>query len=238
MNSTSNKTLTIGMATYDDYDGVYFSVMCIRLFHPEVTDETEIVVVDNHPDGQCAADLKALENWISGYRYVTFNRFQSTAVCDMVFREAAFWDIVLCMDCHVMFAPGALRRLIDYFQSHPSAADLLQGPLVYDDLRSFSSHIGIYLVFWACMVSGARPAGIRSGWRTLRDRHARLWRLRLPQIGLAGFQSTLTRIWRWRRLHSRKISTRGQPHAVSPFPTLDSSVRPPYGGSVQEYLGR
>ena len=26
------------MATYDDYDGVYFSVQAIRLYHPEVTD--------------------------------------------------------------------------------------------------------------------------------------------------------------------------------------------------------
>ena len=115
MNCLAKKSLTIGMATYDDYDGVYFSVMAIRLFHPEVTDETEIVVVDNHPDGPCAADLKALENWVSGYRYVPFNRLRGTAVRDMVFREAAA-DFVLCMDCHVMFAAGALRQLIDYFQ--------------------------------------------------------------------------------------------------------------------------
>ena len=163
MNSASAKILTIGMATYDDYDGVYFSVMAIRLFHPEVTDETDIVVVDNHPDGPCAADLKALENWVSGYRYVPFNRFQSTAVCDMVFREAAA-EFVLCMDCHVMFAPGALRRLIDYFQSHPNAPDLLQGPLVYDDLRSFSSHMdpvwssGMYGV-WGNDPRASDPAG-------------------------------------------------------------------------------
>jgi hypothetical protein len=26
--------LSIGMATYDDYDGVYFSVQAIRLYHP------------------------------------------------------------------------------------------------------------------------------------------------------------------------------------------------------------
>ena len=162
MNDVARKSLTIGMATYDDYDGVYFSVMAIRLFHPEVTDETEIIVVDNHPDGPCAADLKALEHWVSGYRYVPFNRHRGTAVRDIVFREATT-DFVLCMDCHVMFAAGALRQLIDYFQAHPETPDLIQGPLVYDDLRSFSTHMertwscGMYGV-WGSDSRGANPA--------------------------------------------------------------------------------
>ena len=133
-------TLSIGMATYDDYDGVYFSVMAIRLFHPEITAESEIIVVDNHPDGPCAADLKALESWVPGYRYVPFRRLQGTAARDVVFREAA-GEFVLCMDCHVMFAPGALRQLLGYFCARPDTPDLLQGPLVYDDLRTFSTHM-------------------------------------------------------------------------------------------------
>ena len=40
------------VCTYDDYDGVYFSVQAIRLYHPEVTQHTEIVVLDNHPDSR------------------------------------------------------------------------------------------------------------------------------------------------------------------------------------------
>jgi hypothetical protein len=35
------KKLCIGMATYDDYDGVYFSLQAIRLYHPEVLDDIE-----------------------------------------------------------------------------------------------------------------------------------------------------------------------------------------------------
>ncbi len=134
------KKLCIGMATYDDYDGVYFTVQAIRLFHPEVTEETEILVVDNHPDGTCATDLKALERWVSGYRYVPFNLFQGTAVRNVVFHQANA-DYVLCIDCHVLFAPGSLRKLIDHFDSHPDTPDLLQGPLIYDDLRTLSSHM-------------------------------------------------------------------------------------------------
>jgi Glycosyl transferase family 2/Glycosyltransferase family 25 (LPS biosynthesis protein) len=155
-------TLTIGMATYDDYDGVYFTVQAIRLYHPEIADETEIIVVDNHPDGPCAADLKALEKWAPGYLYVPFNRVQGTAARDMVFREATA-DFVLCIDCHVMFVPGALRKLIDYFHANPGMPDLLQGPLVYDDLRNLSTHMdptwsaGMYGV-WANDPRAADPA--------------------------------------------------------------------------------
>ncbi|HEV2310466.1 MAG TPA: hypothetical protein VGU73_08075, partial [Acidimicrobiia bacterium] len=43
------RTLCIGMATYDDYDGVYFSVQALRLYHPEVMDRVSILVLDNHP---------------------------------------------------------------------------------------------------------------------------------------------------------------------------------------------
>lgn len=35
-NAAPRKALAIGMATYDDYDGVYFSVMALRLYHPEI----------------------------------------------------------------------------------------------------------------------------------------------------------------------------------------------------------
>ncbi len=52
------RKLTIGMATYDDYDGVYFSVQALRLYHPEILEEAEILVVRNHPDGPCAQSLR------------------------------------------------------------------------------------------------------------------------------------------------------------------------------------
>lgn len=132
--------LCIGMATYDDYDGVYFSAMAIRLYHPEITCDTEILVIDNHPAGPCAAELKALESWIPGYRYIAFDQVNGTAVRDLIFREANA-EFVLCIDCHVMFAAGALRQLVNYFCTHPDTPDLLQGPLLYDDMRTLSTHM-------------------------------------------------------------------------------------------------
>jgi hypothetical protein len=154
--------LTIGMATYDDYDGVYFTVQAVRLYHPEIAADLEFIVVDNHPDGPCATDLKALENWVPGYRYIPFNGLQGTAVRDLIFRQATA-EFVLCVDCHVMFAPGALPALLDYFEAHPDTPDLLQGPLVYDDLRTISTHMdrtwsaGMYGV-WGTDNRAADPA--------------------------------------------------------------------------------
>jgi glycosyltransferase involved in cell wall biosynthesis len=133
------KKLTIGMATYDDFDGVYFSVQAIRLYHSEVADKIEILVVDNHPDGLCAKALKNLDTSIPSYRYLPEQGMTGTAVRDLIFREAV-GEFVLCMDCHVMIVPGALQKLMKYLDGHQDSRDLLQGPLVNDDLTKLSTH--------------------------------------------------------------------------------------------------
>ena len=38
--------LSIGMATYDDFDGVYFTVQALRLYQD--IEDTEILVIDNY----------------------------------------------------------------------------------------------------------------------------------------------------------------------------------------------
>ena len=40
----------------------------------------------------------------------------------------------------VLFAPGAIRSLKEYYREHPDCPDLLQGPVVYDDLEMISTH--------------------------------------------------------------------------------------------------
>jgi hypothetical protein len=131
--------LTIGMATYDDYDGVYFSLQAIRLFHPEILADVSFLVIDNHPDGPCGEPLKRLENHIANYRYVPAVGHSGTAIRDRVFAEADSTH-VLCMDCHVFVVPGALKRLLAWLDAHPGTVDLLQGPLVFDDLQSIATH--------------------------------------------------------------------------------------------------
>ena len=133
------RKLCIGMSTYDDYDGVYFSVQAIRLYHAEVADQIEILVIDNNPTGAGATALKALEDSIENYRYVPEADAVGSSVRDRIFGEANA-DFVMVMDCHVFLAPGALAKLIAYFDADPLTNDLLQGPLVYDDLTSLSTH--------------------------------------------------------------------------------------------------
>ena len=133
------RKLTIGMATYDDYDGVYFSVMAIRLFHPEITEDSEIVVIDNNPTGRCSRELKALANRVANYRYVPLGGVNSTAVRDALFKEAN-GEYVLCIDSHVFLEAGALARFVDFLDAHPDCEDLLQGPLIDDSLRGYSTH--------------------------------------------------------------------------------------------------
>lgn len=133
------RRLTVGMATYDDYDGVYFTVQALVLYHREVLADTEIVVVDNHPEGPAAPALKRLEDSVPNLRYVPFRSYRGTAVRDVVFREAA-GESVLCIDGHVLLAPGALARLLEHLDAHPDSADLLQGPLVRDAGGPVSTH--------------------------------------------------------------------------------------------------
>jgi glycosyltransferase involved in cell wall biosynthesis len=110
------------------------------LYHPEILDEVDFLVVDNHPDGPCAEALKALERDIPNYRYVPFNSHRGTAASkNAVFSEAG-GKFVLCLDSHVFIVPGALTHLMKYLQANPGTCDLLQGPLIYDDLSTISTH--------------------------------------------------------------------------------------------------
>lgn len=132
--------LTIGMATYDDYDGVYFTVQALRMYHPAVLRDTEFLVVDNHPEGIAAPALKDLDAHIPNYRYLPLpGRNGTSHTRDLIFREAQ-GEYVLVLDCHVLLHPGAIDRLLAYFEAHPKCDDLIQGPLVYDGLDHVSSH--------------------------------------------------------------------------------------------------
>jgi hypothetical protein len=161
--SKERRFLTIGMATHNDFDGCYFSVQCLRLYHPEIFPETEILVIDNDPAGPSASALKALESWApEHYRYLRYAEVQGTAVRDLIFRDAA-GEFVLCMDSHVLFAPGSLARLVEYCRQHPQTIDLLQGPLLWDDM-SLSTHFaprwesGMY-GYWETDERGKDPEG-------------------------------------------------------------------------------
>jgi len=126
--------LTVGMATYNDFDGVYFTIQALRLYQ-DMTD-TEILVIDNYG---CDATRDFVQGWAKG-RYILAKDVVGTAASrDLLFHEGS-GDAILCCDSHILFAPGAIARLKQYYRDHPDCRDLLQGPLVYDDGVSISTH--------------------------------------------------------------------------------------------------
>lgn len=152
--------LTIGMATHRDFDGVYFSLNSIRLYHTEVLQFCELIVVDNDPTGPQAGRLREFlaqvehgafsrdrpqplsRNLPQPYsvRYIPYSGATgTTAPRDMIFHEAS-GDAVLVIDSHVQIWPCGIQRLHRYFASNPESGDLLHGPLVMDSLSGVATH--------------------------------------------------------------------------------------------------
>ncbi len=132
--------LTIGMPTYDDYDGVYFSIQALRMYHPEVMDETEIIIVDNNPDSPHGKAAQKFSNAGNNIRYIPYAKEIGPANAkNQVFYNANA-PYVLCIDSHIFLESGSIRKLIDLYDQDPETNDLYQGPLVYDDLSNISTH--------------------------------------------------------------------------------------------------
>lgn len=139
--------LTVGMAMCDDFDGVYFTVRSLALYHPELLGQLEILVIDNRPrlaDHGPAPEVSAsgetpsqrvrnLMAMVPGGRYIPWDKRQGTAAPrDQVFRQAR-GDVVICVDSHVLIAGGALRQTLEWLDENPGFHGLFQGPLEYDN---------------------------------------------------------------------------------------------------------
>lgn len=138
--SAASPKITIGMATHDDYDGVYFSVMSLVLYHKEHLRNAEILIIDNNPQSKHGEAVRGLAERVPQMRYVAAQEYKGTSIRERVFQEAK-GDYVLCMDCHVFLHDGVLARLIEYFDDNPKSKDILHGPIYYDDHDSFSTHM-------------------------------------------------------------------------------------------------
>jgi hypothetical protein len=135
----SQKLLTIGMSTYDDFDGVYFSIQALRMYHEICsTDDVEIVVIDNNPSGPHGQKVKSfVSNWVK-QKYIPYEDKKSTSVRNEIFKNSS-GKYTICMDCHVLFSKGAINNLLKYYSDNPDCKNIVSGPLVYDDLTNLSS---------------------------------------------------------------------------------------------------
>jgi len=137
------RKLTIGVATHDDYDGLYFTIQSIRMHHREILDDIEFVIIDNNPNSAHGTSTRKLLEWIKEpVQYLPFTKFKSTSVKNKIF-DLADTPYVLCMDSHVMLEAGAIKKLIDYYDANLDDGNLLQGPLLYDDQNQISTHFDL-----------------------------------------------------------------------------------------------
>jgi hypothetical protein len=163
-------TITVGCAVHNDFQGVYFTIQALQLYHPEVLGEIEILVVDNDPAGQEGKWTKDfVANWVAAnagekghpakVTYIGAPEVEGTsAPRDLVFQRAA-GKYVLCVDCHVMLYPGALASLWAYYIRNPNTLDILSGPIFMDNLSSYGTHFddvwrvqmwGVWACAWRC----------------------------------------------------------------------------------------
>ena len=140
--------LTIGMATFDDFDGLWATIQHLRMATPSnfwKSYKVELVVVDNNPHGKAGHRNQALlRQWampeFQEVRYVPMDQPKGTSAPRQRVFDEAKGKFVLCMDSHVLLMPHALRKLMEYIIKNPYSNDLLSGPMFYDDLYNRASH--------------------------------------------------------------------------------------------------
>lgn len=122
-------TVAVGMAVYDDFQGLMYSLQSLALYHRDHL--SRIVVVDNNPsspDG--AATRRYAESFGDWVRYVPYGQAVGTAPAkDAVFRFSDA-DVTVCQDAHVLNLPGTFEALRAFYEARPDSRDLLYGTLV------------------------------------------------------------------------------------------------------------
>lgn len=120
--------LTVGFATRDD-PLAWMTINALRIYHADLLDHIELVIVDNSPEGSPhARDLEQHVRGVAGIRYVrALGEPSSCTWKNRVFQEAR-GEYVLQCDSHVLFEPGAIAALLGYFAAHPDSQDLIMGP--------------------------------------------------------------------------------------------------------------
>lgn len=135
--------LSIGMATYNDFNGVYFSVQAHRLYQ-DVAD-CEFIVVDNNPDSPDGVATRQFIESLYNHdkvRYVPYTEIGGTSQPRNKIIEEAEGDFVMVTDPHVFIQGNGIHRLKKYLSSLDvnGKKNLFTGPLLYDGMNFVSTH--------------------------------------------------------------------------------------------------
>ena len=135
--------LTIGVVCYDDYDGLYFTIQSIRIYHPEILDRVEFVIINNNPSSPHGKEIHNFIDWIKEpITYLEFTKYSSPFLKGKIF-DVTDTEYVLVVDSHVLLHPGSIKKLIDYYDAGKDNDNLLHGPLIYDDIAHVSTHFDL-----------------------------------------------------------------------------------------------
>jgi len=126
------------MPCYRDFDGVYFSLLSLQIHHKDAMDEVELLVIDGCPDSE---EGKATAHFCKNakIRYIPAPQAYGTAQTKQLVFDYAETPYVMCMDCHVLLDLGSVSKLLAMLGKDDG--NLLQGPMVYDDGQSISTHL-------------------------------------------------------------------------------------------------
>lgn len=137
------RKLTIGTVVYDDWDGFYFTIQLLREFHADCMKDVEFVVINTNPNSKQGKEVSKFikDGFISEpLTYLEMDNSLGAFTKAKIF-EVAKTPYVLVSDCHVIFGRNSIKELIGFFDAGLDHGGLVQGPLVYDDLRSISTHL-------------------------------------------------------------------------------------------------
>lgn len=135
-----DKLLSIGMATFDDFDGVFFTIQSLRMYHPICnSDQVEFIVLDGNPEKPHSKAIKHYLNSVKNSVYLeqkdTKSSFDKYKIVN-----SANGKYVLILDCHVLLEIDGIKNLLEYYEQNKDCKNLVQGPLWYDDLQNYSTH--------------------------------------------------------------------------------------------------
>jgi glycosyltransferase involved in cell wall biosynthesis len=164
------KRLSVAIAHYDDLDGAYFTIQDIRkelTFNgrQDLLQQIEFVICENNPDSNHARELKnfAIQNLApeKSLSYTIQRENKGTAVAKDSAIAAANGEFILMLDSHVLLCPTTtvFEKLFEFMDENPDTNNLYNGPLVYDNCKSVSTHFrntwgggmwGSWATSWKC----------------------------------------------------------------------------------------
>ena len=133
------KKLTIGMACYDDVQGVFWSLSILNQFHQtNKNPEVELIVIDDMPQQQ--KDLPNVAA-LSGAKYVHKPKNKGPAHAKNSVFEEATGLYTLLLDSHVLCAPNSIAHLLHCIDADLLGNDIWSGPLINESGNIYGTHL-------------------------------------------------------------------------------------------------